>query len=417
MFTNRRLSTKIFGLAIALMLLMAGNSVYVVIQLQAISTEIVEIAEGDVSFTEIISQVALHRLVTLITAIAALVLGLGISMYTVRSVTGPINRVVGDIGSGSQQVASAAKQIAGSSQNLAEGASEQAASLEETASTLEEITSMARQNAANVKQAEGLAAENRERSKRGGDIMSRLSAAITEIKKSADQTANIIKTIDEIAFQTNLLALNAAVEAARAGDAGKSFAVVAEEVRNLARRAADAARTTNELIEESQKKAEVGVSAAGEAENILKEITGAAQKVGALLEEISAASTEQADGAEQINSAVTQIDQVTQSNAANAEESAAASQMLSSQAVQLTGSVDALKWIVHGGSVAGAKETQGRTGKKTLPRPPIARPEFGTSARRENMNGSPRHRILALEEKTPFSHPPREFDESDPRDA
>ena len=417
MFTNLRLSTKIFALAIGLLLLMTGNLVYLVIQLQAISTEIVEIAEGDVALTDIISQVAFLQLVTFIAGIAALVLGLGFAVYTVRSVTGPINRVVGNIGAGSQQVASAAKQIAGSSQSLAAGASEQAASLEQTASSLEEITSIARQNADNVKQADRLAAENRERSKRGGEMMSRLTGAIIEIKKSADQTAKIIKTIDEIAFQTNLLALNAAVEAARAGDAGKGFAVVAEEVRNLAQRAADAAKTTSDLIEESQKKAEVGVSAAGEAENILEEITAAAQKVGVLLEEISAASAEQADGAEQINSALNQMDRVTQSNAANAEESAAASQMLSSQAVQLTGSVNALKRVVYGRSAAGAGKIQGGTEKKERPRTPRARPELGTGARSENKDGSLRNRILALEEGTPGGQPAREFDESDFRDA
>ena len=417
MFANLRLSTKIFVLAIALLLLMAGNSVYVVIQLQAISTEIVKIAEGDVPLTEIIGQVAFHQLVTLIAGIAALVMGLGFAVYTVRSVTRPINRVMEHIGAGSQQVASAARQIAGSSQSLAAGASEQAASLEQTASSLEEITSIARQNADNVKQADVLAGENRERSKRGGEMMSRLTTAIIEIKKSADQTAKIIKTIDEIAFQTNLLALNAAVEAARAGDAGKGFAVVAEEVRNLARRAADAAKTTNEMIEESQKKAEFGVSAAGEAENILKEITAAAQKVGVLLEEISAASAEQADGAEQINSALNQMDRVTQSNAANAEESAAASQLLSSQAVQLTGSVNALRRVVHGRSAAGAGEFQSGMEKKERPRISTARPELGTRAGREYKDGALRNRILALEDRTPAGRPARGFDESDFRDV
>ena len=191
---------------------------------------------------------------------------------------------------------------------------------------------------------------------------------------------------------------------------------MAEEVRNLAQRAADAAKTTNEMIEESQKKAEVGVSAAGEAENILEEITAAAQKVGTLLEEISAASAEQAEGAEQINSAVGQMDQVTQSNAAIAEETAAASQMLSGQAAHLTGSVNALRQVVLGRSAAGTREIQSGTEKRVPPHAPIARPALGTAVRREKKDGSLRNKILALQEGTPDSQPARELDESDFRD-
>lgn len=250
----------------------------------------------------------------------------------------------------SYQLTDASGQVAKSSQSLAEGSSEQAASLEETSSTLEEMSSMTMQNAENTKQADILAGESREKAKVGGEAMSRMSSAISDIKDSSDQTAKIIKTIDEIAFQTNLLALNAAVEAARAGDAGKGFAVVAEEVRNLARRAAEAAQSTNALIENSKEKSEIGVNVATEAGAILAQINEATGKVGDLMKEISLASDEQAKGAAQVNMAVTQMDELTQSNAANAEETAASSQQLSAQAIQVREAVEKLQELVGGGT-------------------------------------------------------------------
>ena len=174
---------------------------------------------------------------------------------------------------------------------------------------------------------------------RGVDSMARLSEAIERIKTSSDETAKIIKTIDEIAFQTNLLALNAAVEAARAGDAGKGFAVVAEEVRNLAMRSAEAAKTTANLIEGSVRNAENGVAINQEVYSNLEDINNQIRKVGEVMAEIAAASDQQSEGIEQINDAVGQMDAVTQQNAANSEESASAAQELSSQAAQVRGLV------------------------------------------------------------------------------
>src|SRR5262249_12105503 len=129
---------------------------------------------------------------------------------------------------------------------------EQAASVEETSASLEEIAGMTRQNAEHAANVEDLARRTQDTTKRGGEAMTRMEAAIQSIKEGSDKTAKIIKTIDEIAFQTNLLALNAAVEAARAGDAGRGFAVVAEEVRSLAIRSAEAAKDTSSLIDDSQ---------------------------------------------------------------------------------------------------------------------------------------------------------------------
>jgi methyl-accepting chemotaxis protein len=211
------------------------------------------------------------------------------------------------------------------------------------------MTSMVSQNAENARMANQGAKSTQQSATQGRDAMMRMTDAIQKIKESSDQTAKIIKTIDEIAFQTNLLALNAAVEAARAGDAGKGFAVVAEEVRNLAQRSAEAARNTTELIEKAQTHSDNGVRVSNEVAAILNEIVGAALKVSQLAESVSASTEEQARGIDQVNQAVAQMNGVTQANAASSEEAASASEELSAQAEELNHIVEQLAAIVGGG--------------------------------------------------------------------
>jgi methyl-accepting chemotaxis protein len=312
--------------------------------------------EATKASTDAAASLSTASLTMIIGLSIGVVVGVLLAVFITRGITTALKRIIEGLNSGAEQTASAAGQVSSASQSLAEGASEQAAAIEETSSSIEEMSSMTKQNAGNAGEAKNLAATTRDSAAKGVEAMGKMSAAINDIKKSADKTAKIVKTIDEIAFQTNLLALNAAVEAARAGDAGKGFAVVAEEVRNLAQRSAEAAKNTANMIEESVKNAENGVAISAEVGKSLTEIAEVAGKVNDLVAEIAAASNEQSQGIDQVNTAVTQMDKVTQSNAANAEESASASEELSAQAEQLRGMVAELVAMV-GGAKATATAT------------------------------------------------------------
>lgn len=316
-----------------------------------------------------------------------------------RQIMSSVTKVIDSLREGIQQVDSTAGQMAESSQQMASGASEQASSLEEVSSSLEELSSMTRQNADNAREAKNLAGTASNAAGRGTEAMERMSSAIQRIKKSSDETAKIIKTIDEIAFQTNLLALNAAVEAARAGDAGKGFAVVAEEVRSLAQRSAEAARNTTTLIEGARQHSDEGVNVSNEVESILREISGGIGKVASLNAEVASASEEQAAGLDQINLATSQLDRLTQSNAAGAEEAASASEELAAQSRELNAMVATLSRVIglraaldNGreirhlpgsgkraltGKTSGAKKAAGQSTAvaKRSPKPTVVKPE------------------------------------------
>ena len=284
----------------------------------------------------------------IIVLVTTIVLSLLISIGIAKRITSPIAKVIEGLTSSSQHVALASAEVSSASQSLAEGSSEQAAELQEASASMEEMASMTKQNADNANQANVLMGETSGIVNQANQSMTELNASMKEISVASEQTAKIIKTIDEIAFQTNLLALNAAVEAARAGEAGAGFAVVADEVRNLAMRAAEAAKNTASLLEGTVKKIKIGSDMVAKTNEDFGKVASGAKKVGGLVDEIAAASREQAQGIEQINIAITEMDRVVQQNAANAEESAKASEGMNVQAEQMKNFVDHLVALVGG---------------------------------------------------------------------
>ncbi|RMD87015.1 MAG: hypothetical protein D6808_02230 [Candidatus Dadabacteria bacterium] len=294
-----------------------------------------------------------------------------VSYRVIGRITNALVSAISALSKNATGVNLAAEQVSSGSKALADSSTEQAASLEETAASLEEISSVAKSNADHSGKATALSSEISTLVEQGVAVMFEMEAAIKDIRKAADETTEIIKTIDDIAFQTNLLALNAAVEAARAGDAGRGFAVVAEEVRNLAQRSADAAKDTTDKINKSISLADAGVEVVQAVSDIFKNVSEKSADSASLVNEISTASREQSTGLEQVNVAIQEVDRATQNAAAAAEQSAAAAIELKQQAQSLLSIVDDLAELVHGngdGSTKAPFETAKAKGdKKNMP--------------------------------------------------
>jgi methyl-accepting chemotaxis protein len=309
-----------------------------VIKLQEIVKDHEPIGEVEVYFTrkfieeELYSAVVKILLIILFVNIA-LVLSLFISIK--RFIILPINRVVVGLNQSANQLAATAAEVSSTSQSLSENSAEQAASMEEASAALEEMSAMSRQTSELTKGAEKLMNQNIEKSGQSLKALIELTRQMTQIEADSGQMSQIIKNIDEIAFQTNLLALNAAIEAARAGEAGAGFAIVAEEVRNLALRSTEAAKNTQYLLDNTvQRVSDAARSIKGintDFESIIESATVMGEKTAA----ITQASREQTRGIEQLNETANEIDKTTQQVAAGSQESAAASEQLAAQAAQM----------------------------------------------------------------------------------
>ena len=269
-----------------------------------------------------------------------------LSFWIVRGLNLTPNEIAADLRNRAHQVASASKQVAAASQTLAQGAFGQAASLEEISASSGEINSMAERNTQNSGQTAALVAQSELEFRAANESLNEMMVAMDGINTQSDNISRIIKVIEEIAFQTNILALNAAVEAARAGEAGMGFAVVAEQVRSLAQRSAQAAKDTSKLIEESIAKSSDGKAKVDQMAAVMHRLLAESGKIKVLVDKVSTGSREQEHGIGQITQGIARMEHVTQSAAASAEESASAAEELSSQSEAVNGVVTGLMTIV-----------------------------------------------------------------------
>jgi methyl-accepting chemotaxis protein len=316
-------------------------------QLQARSGTIVELQTEQMAQeaanvksiqTQSFTLTILMLLVCAAVGVAVVLIVLGINRSLLATAT--------SLSDGAAQIAAAATQVSSSSQSLAQGATEQAAAIEETSASAEQINSMARRSTDSSRATAELVSDSQQRVRLANQNLEDMVVAMNDLSESSGQIAKIIKVIDEIAFQTNILALNAAVEAARAGEAGMGFAVVAEEVRNLAQRSAQAAKDTAALIEDSIAKTTSSKTKVDQVAVTMRAITEESGRIKVLIDGVSQGSEEQSRGIEQIGKAITQIEKATQNAAANSEESAAAAEELSAQSETLREIIDQLRMMV-----------------------------------------------------------------------
>jgi hypothetical protein len=271
--------------------------------------------------------------------------------FIFRSVTGPIQRIAGGLNDGAEQVAAASNQVSSSSQMLAEKASEQARYVNEAVSSAGDMVTMIEKNEAYLRDLDGFREDTLQAMKNSNKAIKKNKECMGQITSASEKTAQIIKKIDEIAFQTNLLALNAAVEAARAGESGAGFAVVAGEVRNLAQRAAAAAKETENLLGETQRYVKEGSDLIDKTMTEFYHMGDLGKVTSEKIMEVANTSSHVANSIHQVRDIVQKIDGITRQNAASAEESASAAEEMTAQSAQMKGFVKGLLTVVEGNGI------------------------------------------------------------------
>ena len=327
-----------------------------------------------------------------------LMLGIGIISVIAFLISRPLLNVLSDavnsLQLSSDQLFTASDQLTGSSQSLAESFTEQASNIQETSSAMEEMAAMAGENADYATSANSIVQESRKTVDTGATDIESVSKSMAEIKSAFDRINKIVRSIEEIAFQTKLLSLNAALEAAGAGDAGKRFSVVADEVRNLSHRAAEAAREAVQLITHANDRVRSGVEIAESLGESFDDIERSSMRITGLVAEIEAASKEQAQGCDQVNRAMLQLDQATQTNASTAEETSAAAETLGSQAAQMREIVASLTTLIGGSANnKSASSTSYQSGT------PFGRQDPSTFSGTQSPKNSPPKKSGKMEEK------------------
>ncbi|HBL4907458.1 methyl-accepting chemotaxis protein [Enterobacter hormaechei] len=253
----------------------------------------------------------------------------------INSLSSNIATLVREIRASSQTAMTLSDQLSSRSAQLSVKTEQQSASLVQTAASMEEMAASTKNNADNTRLASEQANLATLQARKGGELMGQVANNMQSITDCAQQMTEIISLIDGIAFQTNILALNAAVEAARAGDHGKGFSVVAGEVRSLAHRSAEAAKNIKSLIEVTSHNVTQGVNVVSEAEKNMHDIVTGSGNVSRLMDEISASTSEQEKGISQITQALSELERVTQSNVSMVEELNGSSDVLRNQVIEL----------------------------------------------------------------------------------
>ncbi|HEV2645580.1 MAG TPA: methyl-accepting chemotaxis protein [Acidobacteriaceae bacterium] len=316
---------------------------------------LLQIEEADVARQSDAADAAVRqsRWITGLLLGLALLLG-AVFVWIVQQVVHIVRSSVVELGDAADQIVSAADQISSASRTLAEGASEQAASIAETSSSVNEISTLAQRTQENSQAAAQMVAGSSAGFDTTNHLLQEMVEAMDGINNSSNKISKIIRIIDEIAFQTNILSLNAAVEAARAGSAGLGFAVVAEEVRSLAQRCADAAKSTAALIADSVERSTSGKRKVDQVADAIRSITEQSGQIATLVDQITGHSAEESDRIRRIGKTMHEIEHVTQSSAAGAQQGAAAADHLHVQSASLTDVVNRMRSLVDGRSRAAA---------------------------------------------------------------